>query len=88
LIHLPILLSGGASLIAALTQLPAIFTAGAALAILYARSDNLALCVGIHSLANKPTLLVLDCFDIPNNLLFVTATCLVLAVLWRRDKIR
>jgi CAAX protease family protein len=88
LIHLPILLSGGASLIAALTQLPAIFTAGAALAILYARSDNLALCVGIHSLANKPTLLVADCFDIPNNLLFVTATCLVLAVLWRRDKIR
>jgi len=88
LIHLPILLSGGASLIAALAQLPAIFTAGAALAILYARSDNLALCVGIHSLANKPTLLVADCFDIPNNLLFVTVTCLVLAALWRRNKIR
>jgi membrane protease YdiL (CAAX protease family) len=87
LIHLPILLSGGASLIAALVQLPAIFTAGAALAILYARSDNLALCVGIHSLANKPTLLVADCFDIPNNLLFVTVTCLVLATLWRRDNI-
>jgi membrane protease YdiL (CAAX protease family) len=88
LIHLPILLSGGASLIAALAQLPAIFTAGAALAVLYARSDNLALCVGIHSLANEPTLLVADCFDIPNNLLFVTVTCLVLTMLWRRDKIR
>jgi uncharacterized protein len=88
LIHLPILLSGGASLIAALARLPAIFTAGVALAILYARSDNLALCVGIHSLANKPTLLVADCFDLPNNLLFVTVTCLVLAALWRRDKIR
>jgi len=87
LIHLPILLSGGASLIAALATLPAIFTTGAALAILYARSDNLALCVGIHSLANKPTLLVADCFDIPNNLLFVTVTCLVLATLWRRDNI-
>jgi CAAX protease family protein len=88
LIHLPILLSGGASLIAALAQLPAIFTAGAALAILYARSDNLALCVGIHSLANKPTLLVADCFDIPNSLLFVTVTCLLLASLWRRDRLR
>jgi CAAX amino terminal protease family. len=88
LIHLPILLSGGASLIAALAHLPAIFIAGAALAILYARSDNLALCVGIHSLANAPTLLVADWFNIPNNLLFVTATCLVLAALWRSDKIR
>jgi hypothetical protein len=65
-----------------------LFTAGVALAILYARSDNLALCVGIHSLANKPMLLVADCFDLPNNLLFVTVTCLVLAALWRRDKIR
>jgi uncharacterized protein len=88
LIHLPILLSGGASLIAALAQMPAIFTAGAALAVLYARSDNLALCVGIHSLANEPTLLVADCFDIPDNLPFVTVTCLVLTMLWRRDKIR
>jgi uncharacterized protein len=88
LIHLPILLSGGASLIAALARLPAIFTAGAALAILYARSDNLALCVGIHSLANEPTLLVADCFDIPNNLLFVTVTCLVLAALWSKDGMR
>jgi uncharacterized protein len=88
LIHLPILLSGGASLIATLAHLPALFIAGAALAILYARSDNLALCVGIHSLANAPTLLVADWFNIPNNLLFVTVVCLVLAVLWRRDKIR
>jgi uncharacterized protein len=88
LIHLPILLSGGASLMATLAHLPALFIAGAALAILYARSDNLALCVGIHSLANAPTLLVADWFNIPNNLLFVAVTCLVLAVLWRRDKIR
>jgi CAAX protease family protein len=81
LIHLPILLSGGTSLIAAFTRLPAIFAAGTALGILYARSDNLALCVGIHALANKPTLLVADCFDLPDNLLFVTVVCLVLAAL-------
>jgi membrane protease YdiL (CAAX protease family) len=77
LIHLPILLSGGASVMAAFARLPAIFAAGIAFAVLYARSDNLLLCVGIHALANKPTLLVTDCFDLPDNLLFVTITCLV-----------
>jgi hypothetical protein len=87
LIHLPLLLSGGASLIAALAQLPVIFTTGVALAVLFARSDNLALCIGIHSLANKPMLLVADWFDLPDNLLFVTVTCLALAALWRGNKI-
>ena len=86
LIHLPILLSGGASVMAAFARLPAIFAAGTAFAVLYARSDNLLLCVGIHALANKPTLLVTDCFDLPDNLLFVTITCLVLAAFWRRDR--
>jgi CAAX protease family protein len=88
LIYLPILLSGGMSAIAAFARLPAIFVAGTALAVLYARSDNLMLCVGIHALANKPTLLVADRFDLPDNLPFVAVTCLVLAALWRKDKTR
>jgi uncharacterized protein len=88
LIHLPILLSGGMSAIAAFARLPAIFVAGTALGVLYARSDNLMLCVGIHGLANKPTLLVADRFDLPDNLPIVAVTCLVLAALWRKDKTR
>lgn len=73
-------------MIAALVRLPAIFAAGTALGILYARSDNLPLCVGIHALANKPTLLVADCFNLPDNLLFVTTVCLVLARFWSTDR--
>jgi uncharacterized protein len=88
LIHLPILLSGGMSAIAAFARLPAIFVGGTGLAVLYARSDNLMLCVGIHALANKPTLLVADRFDLPDNLSIVAVTCLVLAALWRKDKTR
>ena len=87
-IHLPILLRGGISAAAASAQLPAIFIAGSAFAILYARSDNLILCVGVHALANTPTLLVADRFNVPDNLLFVTGTCLVLAALWRKGTMR
>jgi len=88
LIHLPILLSGGLSPIAAFSRLPAIFAAGSAFAVLYARSDNLMLCVGIHALANKPTLLVTDHFDLPDNLVFAVVMCLILAVLWRTKRVR
>lgn len=88
LIHLPILLSGGLSPIAAFSRLPAIFVAGSAFAVLYARSDNLMLCVGIHALANKPTLLVTDRFDLPDNLVFAVVICLVLAALWRTKRVR
>jgi hypothetical protein len=63
--------------IAAFSQLPAIFVAGSAFAVLYARSDNLMLCVGIHALANKPTLLVTDRFGLPDNLVFATVMCLI-----------
>lgn len=88
LIHLPILLGGGLSPIAAFSRLPAIFVAGSAFAVLYARSDNLMLCVGIHALANKPTLLVTDRFDLPDNLVFAVVMCLILAALWRTKRVR
>ena len=88
LIHVPILLSGDMSRIAAFSQSPAIFVAGSAFAILYARSDNLLLCVGIHALANKPTLLVTDRFDLPDNLVFAMVMCLILAALWRTKRMR
>jgi membrane protease YdiL (CAAX protease family) len=88
LIHLPILLSGGLSPIAAFSRLPAIFVAGSAFAVLYARSDNLMLCVDIHALANKPTLLVTDRFDLPDNLVFAVAMCLILSALWRTKRVR
>ena len=88
LIHLPILLSGGLSPIAAFSQLPAIFVAGSAFAVLYARSDNLMLCVGIHALASKPTLLVTDRFDLPDNLVFAVVMCIILAALWRTKRVR
>jgi membrane protease YdiL (CAAX protease family) len=65
-----------------------IFVAGSAFAVLYARSDNLMLCVGIHALANKPTLLVTDHFDLPDNLVFAVVMCLILAVLWRTKRVR
>jgi membrane protease YdiL (CAAX protease family) len=87
-IHLPILLSGGMSVAAAFAKMPAIFISGSALAILYAQSDNLMLCVGIHALANTPTLLVADYFDLPNNLLFVTVSCLVITALSRKRTMR
>ena len=74
--------------IAAFSQLPAIFVAGSAFAVLYARSDNLMLCVGIHALANKPTLLVTDRFDIPDNLVFALVVCLMLAALWGMKTVR
>jgi membrane protease YdiL (CAAX protease family) len=88
LIHLPILLSGGMSPIAVFSQLPAIFVAGSAFAVLYARSDNLMLCVGIHALANKPTLLVTDRFGLPDNLVFATVMCLILAAFWGTKRVR
>jgi membrane protease YdiL (CAAX protease family) len=88
LIHLPILLSGGMSIIVAFSRLPAIFVAGTAFAVLYARSDNLMLCVGIHALANKPTLLLTDRFALPDNLAFPTVMCLVLAALWGTKRMR
>jgi hypothetical protein len=88
LIHLPILLSGGMSIIAAFSRLPAIFVAGTAFAVLYARSDNLMLCVGIHALANKPTLLMSDSFDLPDNLVFAVVMCLIFAALWGTKRVR
>jgi hypothetical protein len=46
------------------------------------------LCVGIHALANKPTLLVTDRFDLPDNLVFAVVMCLILAALWRTKRVR
>jgi len=74
--------------IAAFSQLPAIFVAGSAFAVLYARSDNLMLCVGIHALANKPTLLVTDRFGLLDNLVFATVMCLILAAFWGTKRVR
>jgi uncharacterized membrane protein YhfC len=59
-----------------------------AFAVLYARSDNLLLCVGIHAMANKPTLLVTDRFDIPDNLAFAVVMCLTLAALCGTKRVR
>lgn len=72
LAHLPALLSSGSTPLG--RSLWALFFAGCALSLLYRASGNLALCIGIHGLADAPSLLVADRWSLPDHQTFVVST--------------
>jgi len=80
-LHLPLYLSQGMPLAQALTILPNVLLAGAAFSILYVRTGNLLLAVGIHAFVNEPALVVADPFGY-DNLYFVVAVCAVIVWIW------
>ncbi len=69
--HLPVLPGLDAS---ALTGL---FVAGVALALLYCVTGNLLICIGLHGLADAPSLLVADRWDLLDSQNFIVASCLL-----------
>lgn len=75
IMHIPLLVYVGAPV---LTSLPGLFLAGAALAALYMVTRNLFLCVGVHGLADAPTLIVIDRLNLLESQYFAVLSCTAL----------
>ncbi|MGI9170244.1 MAG: CPBP family intramembrane glutamic endopeptidase [Caulobacteraceae bacterium] len=77
--HLPMLLTIGAT--GLWRPLLGLFVAGCALAVLFVVTGNLPLCIGIHGLADAPSLLVVDRWGLLDHQSFVLCACLMLAAI-------
>lgn len=77
LIHLPMLVNKGGNIL-----LPLLWTVlgGIFLAVLYLRTENLLLVVGLHALMNKPTLLIHPSF--PPQIV-IAAFMILLLLCWQ-----
>lgn len=81
-IHIPLRINSGMALAALPAELALLFALGLLLALLYWRTGNLYLVIGVHALSNAPFLLVKQQIDLSTNGEIVIATSLVLMLLW------
>ncbi|MEZ0472500.1 CPBP family intramembrane glutamic endopeptidase [Luteimonas salinilitoris] len=83
-IHVPLRISSGVPLAALPAELTLLFALGLLLALLYWRTGNLYLVIGVHALSNAPFLLVQQQVDLSTNGGITVIASLVLMLLWRR----
>ena len=88
LIHVPLRLSSGMPLDALPGELALLFGLGVLLALLYWRTANLYVCIGVHALSNAPLLAVKQQVDISTNGTIAAVAAVVVIVLWRRPRAR
>jgi hypothetical protein len=84
LIHVPLRLSSGLPLGALPGELTVLFGLGVLLALLYWRTGNLYVCVGVHALSNAPLLVVKQQVDISSNGMTAAMAAIVIILLWSR----
>lgn len=82
LIHLPLRLRTGMALAELPGELALLFALGVLLALLYWRTGNLYLVVGVHALSNAPVLAIQPAADLSSNGAIAAVASLVLLALW------
>lgn len=82
--HVPLRLSSGMTLGALPAELALLFVLGVMLALLYWRTGNLFLVVGIHALSNAPLLIVQERVDLSTYGVTAAGASLVIILLWSR----
>ena len=88
LIHVPLRLSSGMPLEALPGELALLFGLGVLLAMVYWRTANLYVCVGIHALSNAPLLAVKQQVDISSNGMIAAVASVAVLLLWPRSLAR
>jgi membrane protease YdiL (CAAX protease family) len=83
-IHVPLRLQSGMSLSALPMELALLFVLGVLLALLYWRTGNLFVSVGIHALLNTPLLAVREQMDLGTNGAIAAGASLIVILLWPR----
>jgi hypothetical protein len=81
-IHLPLRLSSGMALRDLPLELALLFALGFLLCLVYWRTDNLFVCVGIHALSNAPLLLVREQVDLSTSGAIAAAASVLIIALW------
>jgi membrane protease YdiL (CAAX protease family) len=87
-IHVPLRLSSGMPLDALPGELALLFGLGVLLALLYWRTSNLYVCIGVHALSNAPLLAVKQQVDISTNGMIAAVASVVAILLWPRPRAR
>ena len=87
-IHIPLRLSSGMELTALSGELALLFTLGSLLALLYWRTANLYVVIGVHALSNTPCLLVEQQIDLSTNGVIAAAASLVVMLLWPNNSFK
>jgi membrane protease YdiL (CAAX protease family) len=64
-------------------ELALLFGLGVLLALLYWRTANLYVCVGVHALSNAPLLAVRQQIDISTDGMIAAVASVVVILLWR-----
>lgn len=88
LIHVPLRLSSGMPLDALPGELAVLFGLGVLLAMLYWRTGNLYVCVGVHALSNAPLLAVSQRLDVSSSGMTAAVAAVVIMLLWPRSRWR
>ena len=83
-IHVPLRLKSGMALSALPTELALLFMLGVLLALLYWRTGNLFVAVGIHALSNAPLLAVQEQVDLSTKGAIAAGASLIVMLLWPR----
>ena len=83
-IHVPLRLKSGMALSDLPTELALLFMLGVLLALLYWRTGNLFVAVGIHALSNAPLLAVQEQVDLSTNGAIAAGASLIVMLLWPR----
>jgi CAAX protease family protein len=81
-IHIPLRLSSGMALRDLPLELALLFALGFLLCLVYWRTDNLFVCVGIHALSNAPLLLVREQVDLSTSGAIAAAASLLIIAFW------
>jgi hypothetical protein len=81
-IHLPLRLSSGMALRDLPLELALLFALGFLLCLVYWRTDNLFVCVGIHALSNTPLLLLREQVDLSTSGAIAAVASFLVIALW------
>lgn len=88
LIHVPLRLSSGMPIDALPSELALLFGLGVLLALLYWRTANLYVCVGVHALSNAPLLLAKQQVDVSSSGMTAAVAAVIVLLLWPRWRAR
>lgn len=80
--HTPLRIASGMPLADLPGELLLLFVLGSLLALLYWRTGNLALCVGVHALSNTPTTIVAAPIDLATSGIITVVCSILIILLW------
>lgn len=85
-IHVPLRVKSGMPLSALPAELALLFALGVLLGLVYWRTGNLFVSVGIHALSNAPLLVVQEQLDLSTNGVIAASASLLVLLLWPQHR--